>query len=64
MEEEGVQIVEEIARTGKHDADRLKAVDLAAKYGELTPDRASGERGNVQVNVLAAGPPPLSQPDE
>ncbi len=60
MEEEGVAIVQDIAREGTHDSDRLKAVQLAASLGELTPIPGSGGGGfSLQVAVLAA---PRTQP--
>ncbi len=61
MEEEGVEIVQDIARDGKHDSDRLKAVQLAASLGELTQVPGGGG-GNIQVAVLAA-PIPLPPTD-
>ena len=58
MEEEGVAIVQDIAREGTHDSDRLKAVQLAASLGELTlVPGGGGGAFNLQVAVLAAPRP-------
>ena len=63
MEEEGVEIVQEIAREGKHDSDRLKAVDLLGRYGQLVQVPGVGGDGvNIQVAVLAVPPQTDTEP--
>ncbi len=54
VHDEGVAIVQDIARYGKRDSDRLKAVDLLGKYGQLVQVPGVGGDGvNIQVAVLA-----------
>ena len=66
VHDEGVAIVQDIARYGKRDSDRLKAVQLAASLGELTQVPGGGTGAvNIQVGVLAAPrvPPPTNGDD-
>ena len=63
MEEEGVEIVQDIAREGKHDSDRLKAVQLAASLGELTPV-PGGSAGGVSLQVAVLAAPRPQAPDD